>query len=118
MYKIDIKPLSVNEMYIGRRNGTRVKSGKYRSWKNNILFMMPKIDLPEPPYKITYEFGFSSAGSDIDNAVKPFQDVLQKVYGFNDNKIHEFTARRSNVKKGQEYIKFGISNLQRQDKKV
>lgn len=111
MYKVDIKPLSVNEMYIGRRNGTRVKSPKYRNWKKTILSMMPKIELPEPPYMIIYEFGFSSKGSDIDNAVKPFQDVLQEVYGFNDNKIHEFTARRVNVKKGAEYIKFEINTI-------
>ena len=113
MVNIKIKPLSVNEMYVGRRNGTRTKSSKYRAWKTHILFLMPKMKLPEPPYKIIYEFGFSSKGSDIDNAVKPFQDILQKVYGFNDNKIHEFTARRVNVKKGEEYIKFEISELSR-----
>lgn len=111
MYKVDIKPLSVNEMYIGRRNGTRVKSGKYRKWNNEIIYLMPKIKLPEPPFKIVYEFGFSSKGSDIDNAVKPFQDVLQKHYGFNDNKIYEFTAKRVNVAKGKEYIKFKIEKL-------
>ena len=111
MNRIQIKPLSVNQMYIGRRNGTRVKSGKYRTWKKDILYMMPKIKIPDPPYRIIYEFGFSSKGSDIDNAVKPFQDVLQEVYGFNDNKIHEFTARRVDVKKGQEYIKFDIIGL-------
>lgn len=73
---------------------------------------MPKIQMPEPPYRIIYEFGFSSKGSDIDNAVKPFQDILQTTYGFNDNKIYEFTAKRAYVPKGQEYIKFEITKFE------
>jgi len=108
---IDIKPLSVNEMYIGSRNGTRRKSQKYKAWKRSVAFLLPKMKLPDPPFRLLYEFGFSSKGSDIDNHIKSIQDSLQSKYSFNDNQIHEFTAKKKIVPKGKEYIKFEITPL-------
>ena len=52
--------------------------------KENLLYLLPSIKLPEPPYTVYYEFGFSSAASDIDNPVKLLQDILQKKYSFDD----------------------------------
>ena len=69
------------------------------------------MKLPEPPYKVYYEFGFSSAASDTDNPVKPFQDILSKKYKFDDKLIHEMNVKRAKVKKGGEYIKFKIEHL-------
>lgn len=46
--------------------------------------------------------------SDFDNPIKPFQDVLQAKYGFNDSRIVEAVVRKVKTKKGQEYIKFAI----------
>ena len=111
MERINIKPISINEMYVGKKDGTRFKAKKYTKWLIDVGYMLPKIQMPNAPYKITYEFGFSSRGSDIDNHVKPFQDVLQKKYGFNDNKIYEFTAKKVIVNTGKEFIKFKIEPL-------
>lgn len=59
MNKVNIKPLSVNEAFRGRR----FKTPAYMKYQRDVLFLLPSLKLPEPPYRITYEFGFSSIGS-------------------------------------------------------
>jgi len=104
---VKVKPTSVNECYSGRRHST----AKYKQYKRDVLIQLKPMKLPEPPYKVAYEFGFSSRGSDIDNYVKNFQDILQKYYKFNDNAIYEMNVIKKIVKKGDEYIKFKIEHL-------
>jgi len=105
MVKIDIKPLSVNECW----RGTRQKTVKYLRYQNDLLFLLPNsINLPDPPYKVVYEFGFSSIASDIDNPVKPLQDILSKKYKFDDKLISEIRVTKTKVAKGKEYLKFQI----------
>ena len=102
--RIDIKPLSVNEAYTGKRS----KTEKYRRYKFALLCKLPRLELPPPPYRVEYEFGLSNPSADIDNPVKPFQDVLQSKYGFNDKEIDEILVKRAKVRKGEEYIRFKI----------
>ena len=104
---LDIKPLSVNQCWAGRR----FKTDKYKTYERNLITMLPKLKLPEPPFKVSIEFGFSSAASDLDNPVKPFLDILQKKYKFDDKLIQELNLRKEKVKKGKEYIKFSINGL-------
>ena len=70
--------------------------------------MLPILEIPEGELSITYTVGYSSAASDIDNFVKPFQDILSKHYGFNDNKIYHVAIHKEIVKKGLEFIDFSI----------
>ena len=107
MIKINIKPLSVNQVWQGKR----FKTPKYKAYEKELMYTLPSIKLPEPPYSVYYEFGFSSAASDIDNPIKPLQDVLQKRYGFDDKHIHEMIVRKFKVKKGEEYFKFEINSI-------
>ena len=113
MIKINIKPLSVNKVWRGRR----FKTQEYKQYEIDLHSLLKPIKLPEPPYKVYYEFGFSSAASDIDNPVKPFQDILSKRYKFDDKLIHEMRVTRKKVKKGSEYIKFEILTLGNNDNK-
>jgi Holliday junction resolvase RusA-like endonuclease len=106
--RIDIKPISVNQCWRGRR----FKTDKYKGYEKEMLFRLPKINIPEPPFKVYYEFGFSSANSDLDNPIKPLQDILQKFYNFNDKDIFEMVAKRVKVKKGNEYLIFEIKQLE------
>lgn len=99
------KPLSVNQCWQGKRYKTPI----YKKYERDLLLMLPRIKLPEPPYQIYYEFGFSSGNADLDNPIKPFQDILQKKYNFNDKDIDVIIAVRMRVSKGNEYIKFKIS---------
>lgn len=107
MLELKIKPLSINEAYKGRR----YKTDKYIKYKRDVLLMLPKITIPEGFLQIELCFGFSSFGSDFDNPVKPFVDILQKKYGFNDNRIKHAVISIENVKKGKEYIRFNISGI-------
>jgi len=107
MNLISIKPLSVNQVWQGKR----FKTQKYKSYEKEVLLLLPMIKVPEPPYKVYYEFGMSSSLSDWDNPIKPFQDILQKRYGIDDRDIYEANVKKVKTIKGQEYIKFDIIGL-------
>lgn len=102
--KIDIKPLSVNQVWQGKRFKTKL----YTLYEKEMMFKLPKLTLPNKPYQINIEFGISNKKSDIDNPVKPFLDLLQKRYLFNDCDIYALNVRKIDVKKGLEFINFEI----------
>lgn len=98
--------MSVNVAWQGRR----FKTPEYKRYERDLLLILPKkIDIPDGPLSVSYEFGFSAKTSDWDNPIKPFQDILQKKYGFDDKRIMRAEVIKSIVKKGEEYIKFNIS---------
>lgn len=107
MIRIDIKPLSVNEAWKGKRFKTDV----YKKYERDCLFLLPKISLPPPPYKITYVFGMSNTLSDFDNPVKLCTDILQKKYRFNDRDIYEALIKKVLTEKGKEYFEFSIEHF-------
>ena len=107
MIKVDIKPLSVNDAWQGRR----FKTNAYKKYESDVLFILPKITLPQPPFVVNIEYGFSSNASDVDNPTKLILDILQKKYLFNDSQIHELYLHKKIVKKGQEYFKFTINSI-------
>lgn len=59
---------------------------------------------------VKIEFGVSSKLFDIDNALKPFLDILQKKMLFNDNQIRKLVVNKTITKKGCEFIKFTIQD--------
>jgi Holliday junction resolvase RusA-like endonuclease len=106
---IKIKPLSVNKVYATKKNTRRQKSGEYRTYIRDMLLILPSgVKIPDGRMKIHILFNFSSKGSDIDNCVKPFLDILQKKYEFNDNRIYKTEVTKKIVGKGSEYIAFYI----------
>lgn len=108
MNRINIKPISVNECWQGRR----FKTKGYDVFEQAMLLLMPKIYLPAKPYHISFRFGLSSALSDVDNPVKPAMDLLQKKYGFNDKDVNSFFAEKIKTEKGKEFIEFEISSYE------
>jgi len=107
LLKVDIKPLSVNQCWKGRR----FKTDEYKSYEKALLLLLPKADIPEGNLSVFLEFGFSNKCSDIDNPVKAFVDILQKRYGFNDSKVYKLEVIKVIVEKKQEYIKFKIQGI-------
>lgn len=105
-FKLDIRPLSVNECFQGRRFRTK----KYDEFISKCLFLLPnKIEIPnEKNIKIAIQFGFSSKLSDIDNCCKSFLDCIVKKYKVDDRYIFEMHVFKEIVKKGEEYIRFKI----------
>ena len=106
--RIDIKPMSVNGAWKGRR----FKTDEYKRYERAVALLLKPMDIPDGDLEILLEWGFSSSASDWDNPIKPFQDILQKKYGFNDNRIKRAVVEVVKVGKGDEYIEFNIKELQ------
>ena len=108
MAKINVKPLSVNQCWQGKR----FKTVKYKRFEKAVLLLLPnKYKVPAGLLKITLKWGFSSKLADWDNPIKPFQDILQKKYNFNDSRVCKATVEKEIVPKGEEYIEFKIEKL-------
>jgi len=104
---VNIKTLSINEAFQGKR----FKTPLYKKYEEIVLIMLPKIKMPNPPFKLTIEIGFSNKLADIDNPLKPILDILQKKYGINDRDVYELRVKKEIVKKQEEYFKFKIETL-------
>jgi len=76
------------------------------------MHLLPDVEpiMESKPMEIFIEVGFSNKASDIDNIVKPFVDILQKKYKFNDKHIYKMTVEKFIVDKGNEYIEFYMKN--------
>ena len=105
---VQIKPLSVNQAWQGRR----FKTQKYLNYELQVLHQLPlfKIDNTKM-LSVSIIFNLSNRGNDIDNGIKPFLDILQKKYEFNDSQIYELKIKKLIVKKGNESIVFWINYL-------
>lgn len=103
--RINIKPLSVNDAWKGRR----YRTDQYKNWTRTFSVYSKKEECFPGPLSIKITFGFSSSGSDIDNPLKPLLDCLQRQKGFNDNQISELYVKKVKVSKGCEYIDYSIS---------
>jgi Holliday junction resolvase RusA-like endonuclease len=107
--KLNVKPLSVNQVWQGKR----FKTPKYKAYEKELLLLLPNdYKVPLKPLEITLKFGFSSKLSDWDNPIKPFQDILQKKYKFNDSQIYKAIVIKEIVKKGDEFIEFEINEIE------
>lgn len=107
MARLGIKPLSVNKVWQGKR----FKTQDYKDYEQELLLLLYKKEIPEGQLYIYLEWGFSSKASDIDNPIKPFLDILQKKYGFDDKRIYELSVVKKDVPRGDEYIKFDIKSI-------
>ncbi len=104
--RIEITPLSVNNAW----KGQKFKTDKYKKYEIDCMYLIQPFTMPLPPYRVDFEFGLSNNLSDVDNPCKPFMDILQKKYGFNDSKVNEIHLYKKIVPKGQEYIVFEITS--------
>lgn len=110
MHKIQIKPLSVNECWRGRR----FKTPKYIKYQDDVFLLLPAM--PAFPKKaklsLTISVEVSTRNADVDNICKPFIDILQNKYGFNDRDVYVLSIQKHIVKKGCESICFHIDILE------
>jgi len=107
MHQVNIKPLSANRLWYGKR----FKTNDYIDYETELLWTLPKSGVTVyKKMKLDLEFGMSRA-TDIDNPIKGFVDTLEKQYNFNDNQIYELNVKKIPVKKGKEFIRFKIEKL-------
>ena len=108
LIKINIKALSVNEAYRGKK----WRTPKHDVYKTALKHLLPDwLKLPASPFCVHLEFGHSNLNSDIDNCAKLFIDSLQDKYNFNDRYIKRLIIDVEKVDKGKEYVKFNIESL-------
>ena len=105
--RLNIKPLSANDMWQGKR----FKTPKYKKFERDVLLLLSDIEVPGGGLDLYLKWGFSSAASDWDNPIKSFQDCLQKKYKFNDNKVFRGFVEKEKVNKGCEFIEFRIGKV-------
>ena len=107
MFSVDIKALSINEGYKGRKFKTSV----HKLFKDRMDIALRKMDLPKlrpkEDFFINYIF-YTSTNSDVDNLIKLTQDAICEKLGIDDRYLSGLHARKVKVKKGQERIKFDI----------
>lgn len=104
MVRLNIKPLSVNECWQGKR----FKTSKYKKYEEDMLKILPNLNIIEPPYRLNLIVGYSSKLADLDNFLKPCIDILQKKYGINDRYIEILHVEKQIVTKNNEFISFEI----------
>jgi len=100
-----IKPLSVNRAWQGRR----FKTDDYKQYEKELFYILPKLEIPKGKLKIDFVVSYKNKLSDIDNFLKPFIDILQKKYGFNDRNIYELSIKKEI---GEEFIEFNIEKYE------
>lgn len=102
--KIDIKPLSVNEAWKGRR----FKSPKYKAFIIETMYKLKPLTVPAGPLMLNITFGFSSKLSDVDNPLKMVIDTIGKKYGFDDRRFYRLNVSKIIVPKGSDFFEFKI----------
>ena len=102
MYKVNIKALSVNDAWKGRR----FKTDDYKAFEQALWYLLPNKNVPKGKLRAIYRFGVSSKSADGDNLIKNFQDICSKKYLFNDKMIYEWDVKKIDVEKGEESIEF------------
>lgn len=111
--RIEIKPLSVNQAWQGRR----FKTPEYKQYEADTLMLLPDTDLKlsDDPIDLDLSIGVSSPLFDVDNALKPLLDVLQKKYEFNDRYIYRLCIEKKLVDKGREFIDINFSDYKNEE---
>ena len=96
------KPLSVNKAWKGRR----FKTSAYKAYEKEILALLSKKPPLSGRLAIQYDFFLINMRTDIDNLIKPLQDILQKKgYFKNDNQIITISACKKTANKNAIRIK-------------
>ena len=110
MKYIPYKPMSVNLAWQGRRYRTPL----YTKFALDVFRLIRRIRPPKPAPDASlfahYVWGFSNSQSDVDNPVKPFQDVLFDTWKMKakDHQVQFMIIEKATAKKGQEYIGFHV----------
>jgi len=104
MQTVNIKPMTVNRAWKGRR----FKTAEYLNYRKDMLMILPRVEVPEGKLMVELVWGFSNRRCDLDNPVKPFLDILQEKYKFDDSRVYELSVKKEIVSRGKEFIKFKI----------
>lgn len=108
------KPMSVNRAYgVGKK--TMFKSKEYREYETTIGTLLAGEEMSEEMKKgklaLSFRFRFQRSNSDIDNPVKPLQDILQKHFGFDDKQVYSLHVEKLHYRGCEPFIEVEIKQL-------
>jgi len=107
-FEIDIKALSVNIAWQGRR----FKTKNYLNFETEILLLLPKHVKIKGEVEIHYTFYLKNyALSDVDNLIKPLQDCLVKGGLIEDDRKIVFLSAEKRKSK-RNYIEVEINKYE------
>jgi Holliday junction resolvase RusA-like endonuclease len=90
---IGIRPLTINKAWVGRR----FKSSEYKQYESDVSKLLPRSkNMIKGEVEIRYLFYIKNyAITDVDNMIKPIQDLLvKKGYIEDDRKIVVLLAQK------------------------
>lgn len=110
MIQVDVplKAMSVNAAYRGRR----FQSALYKQYEKDLGLLLPPKEALEGPVRIEYSFYLrNDKRTDLDNLIKPLQDILVKRgYIKDDTQVYELEARKLAAKEDSISVKItGLS---------
>ena len=110
--RLPVKPLSANEAYAIFK-GRKIRTRKYKEYETKVIVYLIqkgiKLELPKTgPLYLYLKIGVSSR-FDLDNCAKPFIDIAQKYFKFNDNRITYLQLEKEIAKRGEEFIEFQLT---------
>lgn len=118
LIEIPLKPLSINEAWQGRRFKTR----KYKNYCEDVSLLLPKIKTIKGEVYISYIFYLHNwRRTDIDNLIKPLQDILVANHIIEDDRkvICISAEKRPKIdNNGYEEIKIYIHQFDRKPKTI
>lgn len=105
MKRIDLKPLSVNDAWRGRKFSTPAKKTYERRVKQELEWCILEDCIA--PYEIHFKFWIPKL-QDYDNCIKVTQDILCEHFWINDRDIYKAVIEKVPVKAWQEYFEIEI----------
>ena len=112
MKRVNIKAMSVNDAWKGRRFPTDL----YEVFREKVSLLLrkkdtPKVDTGKGWLFAHYRWGISTMGkSDTDNPCKQFQDVLFDRYGLKDVRVRFLILEKVKAEKGEEFIDWEVQD--------
>jgi Holliday junction resolvase RusA-like endonuclease len=90
--KVDIKPLSVNQIWQGRR----FKTGAYKVFEQEMLLRLPKKKRIDGQVAVNLTFALQKPNNcDLDNFIKPILDIItKKGYIYDDRRVYLLQAQK------------------------
>ena len=115
---LDYKPLSANKMYTMRKKPSWDYTKYKKAWDQILSAHGQPSDIDDELWKklefrLELNVGVSNRAQDLDNTIKPMQDILQNGLGFNDKQIYEIEAWKHLTIKGSEYMKVKLTTIER-----
>jgi Holliday junction resolvase RusA-like endonuclease len=125
-FRLNAKPMSVNEAYVNNYRGGSAKSGAYIRYQYDIEMQLNALFTESPnigeriPLKIDYDFYFpiykkdttilSKTAGDVTNCIKAIEDILAKYFNFNDSQV--VTSTQTKIQSLEKYMIIKIYTIE------